>query len=169
MARRLSEKPVVLARGFFSEDVANVFKETDVPLPVTVVGGGKAIGIELCEAKLKIEVPDLELGQGNSVGWSMTRATQSAVVTYAAEGCFIADESLTKSIGIGDQFINTPNSHHEYGFMCGEDGELIIDNKIHFQIKGGGNADTAVASYRLAGFLVEIDAEEALVGAVLDT
>lgn len=173
MGRRLTEKPI--RAGFsLTEGTVNVFTTKTIALPGAFSiqlgrqrGEKIAIGAEIMGVTSELDLPALETAQLNSVVIELIKGAAPTALTGIFDQRNLwrrhIDNQVIEVTAVGEA-VQPVREKIRYDDLTDHDGngELVLDDQIHFAIKGAGNSSARSANGYLLFHLYEFDIEEAI-------
>lgn len=170
MGKRLSEKPLRIDIGVV-ESAANSRTIQNIVLPAVpsiaiTRGDVKGIGIEIMKISLELSQVDPEAGQNNNVTYELVKGAEPAALLGAGNlRVILRRRSTLRGVTVTSvgELLASNLEPVIYDMTDGDgNGELVLDNEIHAQIQGSGNASAKVAAGYALYHLYEFDGTEAL-------
>lgn len=166
LTTRVTEKPIRIPFTLI-ETGANTFTTTPIQIPsvpsITLSRGDvKAIGVEVMKVYTNMAMPDSEDGQSNS--FSMQIHKGAAVTAFLnSDNNLIVHERRIRidNSAINGSFLAEASKFDDLTDGDGN-GELVLDDQIHLNVLGVGNAAAKSTLGWLLVHLVEFDAKEAV-------
>lgn len=157
MPRRTNNEDVnpQFMHGATTETAANTFTQTTLPTPV-VSQGEQVYIMELL--KLFVFMDSGALGDGDSVNWQLTKASQSATVNFDNPDVILRGSQLSTHLTSGHNEIYNP---HQYDLSDGAgNGLLMAKRNLYFGVQGVSQAGALSVRFKLLYRLKKVPASE---------
>lgn len=144
-------------RGILVESGTNTFTELELSTPVTDLGSGKLLVMNIL--KVVFFIPDGTLLNGDAIEWAIYDRTQPTMPELNQGGVYVRDGHIVEATTAGA--IYYPTFNHEYVLHDGKgSGVLHASSSIFVGVEGVSQAGAITIKVQILYTLVEVSAEE---------
>lgn len=169
MPKRITENPFRI-RYNVQESAANTYTQTELNLPVTVVGDAVQ-AIELMAVVESTQLPDIESGQNNNTVVQIVRDSQSDNLTFDNDQLIYQRTRravVTTVTAVGEIFDNGDDNATLDMTDHDGNGQIIMERTMFVGINSTGNANVKRSTGYMLAHLVELSAKEVAIQMFLD-